>query len=192
MTSIRDLVEAEPAPFTGVPWFDRRFVSFDLETTDPEPTRARIVTASVLEIGGRRPTVSRSWIVDPDVEIPAGATAVHGITTEQARAVGELAGDAVPAIIDTLAARPDACPSVIFNAPYDLTVLDREARRCGVTPLQDRGPLLVMRRVGAGPAAGRVGSHPLRPGRAARRADRLVRLSSARPRRALPRAGQAR
>jgi DNA polymerase-3 subunit epsilon len=144
VTSIRDLVEPEPQPFTGTPWFDCRFVSLDLETTDPEPTRARIVTASVLEIGGRRPTVSRSWIVDPDVEIPAGATAVHGITTEQAREVGELAGDAVPAIIDTLAARPDGCPIVVFNAPYDLTVLDREARRCGVTPLQDRGPLLAI------------------------------------------------
>lgn len=142
--SIRDLVEPEPQPFTGTPWYERRFVSLDLETTAPDPEDARIVTAAVLEIGGRRPTRSRSWLVDPDVEIPAGAVAVHGITTEQAREAGELAGDAVPAILDELAARPDGCPIVVFNAPYDLTVLDREARRCDVPPLQDRGPLLVI------------------------------------------------
>jgi DNA polymerase-3 subunit epsilon len=144
MTSVRDIMPPEPEPFTGTPWFEQRFVSLDLETTHPEPDVARIVTASVLEIGGRRPTVSRSWLVDPDIEIPAGAVAVHGITTEQAREAGELAGDAVPAIIETLAARPGDCPIAVFNSPYDLTVLDREARRCDVTPLQDRGPLLVI------------------------------------------------
>lgn len=142
--SIRDLVEPEPQTFTGVPWFDRRFVSFDLETTSPDPEDARIVAAAVLEIGGRRPTSSRTWLVDPGVEIPEGATAVHGITTEQAREAGDLAGDAIPQILDELQQRPDDAPVVIFNARYDLTVLDREARRYGITPLQDRAPLLVV------------------------------------------------
>lgn len=144
MTSIRDLMPAPPQPFTGTPWFDVRFASFDLETTSPDPDEARIVAAAAIEIGGRRPTSSRAWLVDPGVEIPAGATAVHGITTEQAQEVGELPGDAIPQIVEALTQRPAGAPLVIVNANYDLTVLDRECARYGVTPLQDRGELLVV------------------------------------------------
>lgn len=147
MTSIRELVEPEappPASFTGTPWHALRFVGFDLETTSPDPEEARIVVASVCEVGGRRPTTSRSWLVDPDIEIPDEAVAIHGITTAQAQDAGELAADAVAAIVDMLAARPAGCPLVGFNVRYDLTVLDREARRCGVVPLIDRGELLAV------------------------------------------------
>jgi DNA polymerase-3 subunit epsilon len=144
MTSVRDLMPPPPVPFTGIPWFDLRFASFDLETTSADPEDARIVAAAAIEIGGRRATDSRTWLVDPGIEIPADATAVHGITTEHAHELGELPGDAVPAIVDRLAARPEGCPIVVFNAAYDLTVLDRECRRYGVQPLQDRGTLLVV------------------------------------------------
>ena len=126
------------------PWWEQRFTGFDLETTHPDPTEARIVTAAVAEVGAGQPIDARSWLVDPDIEIPAGATAVHGITTEQAREVGELAGDAIPAIIDRLAERPAGTPIAIFNAPFDLTTLFYEAVRCGIRPLQERGPLIVI------------------------------------------------
>lgn len=142
--SIRDLVEPEPQPFTGTPWHRLRFAGFDLETTSPDPEEARIVVAAAVEVGGQRATTSRSWLVDPGVEIPAGATAVHGITTEQAQETGELPGDVVPQIVETLAQRPAGAPIAIFNSPYDLTVLDRECRRLGITPLQDRGELLIV------------------------------------------------
>jgi len=142
--SIRDLVQPEPQPFTGTPWHRRRFAAFDLETTSADPEEARIVAAAAVEVGGQRPTTSRSWLVDPGVEIPAGATAVHGITSEQVREAGEMPGDVVPRIVDTLAQRPAGAPIVIFNAPYDLTVLDRECRRLGVEPLQNRGELLII------------------------------------------------
>lgn len=147
MRSVRDLVAPEPTPpepFTGTPWWDLPIVGFDLETDSPEPEHARIVSAAVVQVGGGQPRRSRSWLVDPGVEIPAEASAVHGITTEQARAAGELPGDAVPAIVEALAQRPADSALVIFNAPFDLTVVDREARRYGVQPLADRGPLHVV------------------------------------------------
>lgn len=127
-----------------VPWYEQRFTGFDLETTHPDPDEARIVTAAVAEVGAGLPVDVRTWLVDPGIEIPEGATAVHGITTEQARAVGELPGDAIPEILDRLAERPAGTPLVPFNARFDLTVCDREARRYGVRPLQERGPLLVI------------------------------------------------
>jgi DNA polymerase-3 subunit epsilon len=110
---------------------------FDLETTGVDIETARIVTAhvGVLDAEGRQ-IESWSWMADPGVEIPAGATAVHGVTTERARLEGRPAGVVVAEIVDCLTrlfARGLAV--TIYNAPYDLSLLDREATRHGVTPL---------------------------------------------------------
>jgi hypothetical protein len=50
-----------------------------------DPDRDRIVTAAVSLVGDGQESEHLSWLVDPDIEIPAGATAVHGITTAEAR-----------------------------------------------------------------------------------------------------------
>ncbi|UTI63554.1 exonuclease domain-containing protein [Paraconexibacter antarcticus] len=120
-------------------WHSRRLAAFDIETTGVDPESDRIVTAAVALVGDGRPTESFAWLVDPGVEIPAGATAVHGITTAQARAEGRHPAAAVEAITALLAAQLRAgVPVIAFNARFDLTTLDREARRHGVTPLVDR------------------------------------------------------
>lgn len=120
-------------------WHARRLAAFDIETTGVNPESDRIVTAAISLVGDGRPTESFAWLVDPGVEIPAGATAVHGISTEQARAAGEDPAAAVEAITGLLAAQlQNGVPVIAFNARFDLTTLDREARRHGVRPLIDR------------------------------------------------------
>lgn len=120
-------------------WHARRLAAFDIETTGVDPESDRIVTAAISLVGDGRPTESHAWLVDPGVEIPAGATAVHGISTEQARAAGQDPAHAVDAITALLAAQLQAgVPVVAFNARFDLTTLDREARRHGVRPLVER------------------------------------------------------
>lgn len=116
-------------------WWDGPLVGFDLETTGPDPDTALIVTAClVFDQPGSDP-VSTSWLVDPGVDIPEGATAVHGITTEHARDHGTPAAEAVDAILAALVSINGAEPLVAFNAAFDFTVLDREARRHGLTPI---------------------------------------------------------
>ena len=120
-------------------WHEGRLAAFDVETTGVHPASDRIVTAAVSLVGGGLETVSRDWLVDPGVEIPAGATAVHGITTEMARAEGRPSAEAVEEITTLLAEQVLAgVPIIAFNARFDLTMLDREARRHGVVPLIDR------------------------------------------------------
>jgi DNA polymerase III subunit epsilon len=120
-------------------WHEGRLAAFDVETTGVHPASDRIVTAAVSLVGGGLETVSRDWLVDPGVEIPAGATAVHGITTEQARAEGRPSAEAIEEITTLLAEQILAgVPVIAFNARFDLTMLDREARRRGVVPLIDR------------------------------------------------------
>lgn len=116
-----------------------RLAAFDIETTGVDPQNDRIVTAAVSLVGGGRPTESHSWLVDPGIEIPAGATAVHGITTEQARADGVETYEAVHEITALLADQLlHGTPVIAFNARFDLTMLDREARRYGIVPLIER------------------------------------------------------
>lgn len=124
-------------------WHDELGV-FDLETTGVDVETARIVSAHVGVIDGAGEIVRRlDWLVDPGVEIPPQATAVHGITTERARAEGRPAAAAVAEIVAELRALFAAgVPVVVYNAPYDFSLLDREARRYGVEPIRSPAPVV--------------------------------------------------
>ncbi|MFC8463355.1 exonuclease domain-containing protein [Streptomyces sp. NPDC057250] len=120
-------------------WHRRPLCGVDLETTGVDPEADRIVTASVVRYGGGLSTARRSWLADPGVEIPEEATALHGVTGEHAREYGRPAGDVVEEVVAALAEEVTAgWPLVAMNAQFDLTMLDREARRYGVRPLTDR------------------------------------------------------
>lgn len=119
-------------------WVDQPMVGFDTETTGVDVDRDRIVTAALVRRAPGGTQVSR-WLIDPGVEIPAAATAVHGITTEHARAHGCAPREALDEIAAELAAAVTrAEPVVAFNASYDLTLLDAELRRHGLPTLPER------------------------------------------------------
>jgi DNA polymerase-3 subunit epsilon len=124
-------------------WHDELGV-FDLETTGVDIETARIVSAHVGVLDAAGDVIERlDWLVDPGVPIPEGATAVHGITTERARADGRPPRDAVQEIVAalrTLLRR--GIPIVAYNAPYDLSLLRREAVRHGVEPLNEPSPVV--------------------------------------------------
>jgi DNA polymerase-3 subunit epsilon len=116
-------------------WAVGPLVAFDTETTGVDVETDRIV-AAYLGDGGAR---DLSWLVDPGIAIPAGATAVNGITTEQVRAQGRSAAQAISEIVDALARALAAAIAVVtYNAAFDFTVLDRECHRYGLQTLEDR------------------------------------------------------
>jgi len=124
-------------------WLSRVGV-FDLETTGVDVETDRIVTAhvGVLDAKGRE-IASRDWLADPGIEIPEGATAVHGITTAHARAHGrpvlEVVADVTGALRSLLS---QGVPVVAYNASYDFSLLAHEARRHGVEPLIAPSPII--------------------------------------------------
>jgi len=124
-------------------WADRLGV-FDLETTGVDVETARIVTACIAIIDADGEVVERwDWLADPEVEIPEAASAVHGITTERARAEGRPTGVVVAEITQTLRTLFGLdLPVVVYNAPYDLSLLDRECRRNELEPLIDPSPVV--------------------------------------------------
>ena len=122
-----------PAPAPG--WHTGLIGSYDCETTGTDPFNARLVSAAFVTTDGSR----REFLVDPGVEIPAEAAAVHGISTEHARAHGSAAKPTLDQIADLLAAHFNSgAPLVVFNAPFDLTLLEAELSRNGLKALRDR------------------------------------------------------
>ena len=56
---------------------------FDLETTGISITSDRIVEISILKVFPDGKEEKKTWLVNPEMSIPAQATAVHGITNEK-------------------------------------------------------------------------------------------------------------
>lgn len=124
--------------------FLTRIAVFDLETTGVSTRDDRVVTAylGVLDESGSV-IEERRWLADPGIEIPAGATAVHGVTTERARAEGRDAREVVGEIVADLRALLAAgIPVVAYNAAYDLSLLRHEAIRHGLDPIEDPSPVV--------------------------------------------------
>ncbi|EGJ73985.1 putative DNA polymerase III subunit epsilon [Streptomyces sp. Tu6071] len=120
-------------------WYEGPLTGFDLETTGTDVEQDRIVTAAVIRLDSSGAVAhTRTWLLDPGVEIPAEATAIHGIPTARARADGAPARGAVAEITEALAAELRVgTPLVVMNARYDLSLLDRECRRHGVPALAE-------------------------------------------------------
>ncbi len=129
----------------NTPWHTRPMAAFDIETTGLDVEGERIVTAALWRIDPTRGTKEvTTWLADPGIEIPQEATEIHGITTAQARAEGRPAAEVVHEIASAFEDVVSVgIPVVVYNAPYDLTLLDREiSRHRPGTPLAAQ-PLVV-------------------------------------------------
>ncbi len=129
-------------------WLEGMMVGFDTETTGVDTSRDRIVTAAVISREGADGVpIRHTWLIDPGIEIPAAASAIHGITTLQASAEGARPEDALEEIAGSLAETLLAgIPIVGFNVSFDLTVLEAELSRHSLPTLA--------RRIGADSATG--------------------------------------
>ncbi|MFJ9342915.1 exonuclease domain-containing protein [Streptomyces sp. NPDC101733] len=121
-------------------WISGPLMAFDLETTGTDVETDRIVTAAVVRLGPDGAVAGeRTWLLDPGVAIPEQASAIHGISTEHARAHGAPAAAAVEEIAATVAeGLRRGTPLVVMNARYDLSLLDRECGRHGVASVSER------------------------------------------------------
>ncbi|MEP7766091.1 exonuclease domain-containing protein [Sanguibacter sp. 25GB23B1] len=119
-------------------WTAGPLLGFDTETTGIDVRHDRIVSAALVRRDAGTTEV-RTWLIDPGVPIPEEAAAIHGITTEHARASGQAPAEALEAIATELArALVDGVPVVAFNATFDLCILDAELARHGLPLLTER------------------------------------------------------
>ncbi|GAA2260940.1 3'-5' exonuclease [Streptomyces amakusaensis] len=112
-------------------WYEGPLTAFDAETTGTDVEEDRIISASIVvqDTAGGRPRVTR-WLVHPGVPVPPEATAAHGLTEERLRCHGRWPAPVMEEVGRALAEQCAAArPLVVLNAPFALTVLDRELRR---------------------------------------------------------------
>jgi DNA polymerase-3 subunit epsilon len=119
-------------------WYEGPLAAFDTETTGVDVETDRIVSAAVVvqDAPGSRPRVGR-WLVNPGVPVPAEATAVHGLTEEHLQRNGRWPSPVMEEIARELGEQATmGRPLVVMNAPFDLTLLDRELRRHRASSLE--------------------------------------------------------
>lgn len=107
---------------------NRPLVFFDLETTGVNIGTDRIVEISILKVHPNGNKESYTWLVNPEIEIPAEAIAVHGITNEKVvtePTFKELATKVSDLIAD--------CDLAGFNSNrFDIPLLAEELMRAGI------------------------------------------------------------
>ena len=103
-------------------------IFFDLETTGTNITKDRIVEISMIKIMPNGTENERTIRLNPEMPVPAEATAVHGITDEDVancRTFKMIAAD--------LAKSFQGCDIAGFNSNrFDIPMLDQEFQRAGV------------------------------------------------------------
>jgi DNA polymerase-3 subunit epsilon len=128
----------------------RGIAALDLETTGTDPLSDQCVEIALVRLDETgRVTERHRRLVDADCDIPAEATAVHGISVEQVRAEGVAVADAIEELCELLAkVDVDELSLVIFNARFDWALLRAECGRLGMVlpDLALYDPMVVDRR----------------------------------------------
>lgn len=112
-------------------WSTLPLASFDLETTGVDVLDARVVSYSLI-LRGPDVDETHTAILNPGIEIPIGASNVHGITTERAIAEGIDYETGMRELVALLTRAAYTYPIVAFNASYDFSVMHVEMARLGL------------------------------------------------------------
>lgn len=119
-------------------WHEGSVFALDFETSGVDVFTDRIVSAALVKLVAGEQVDQRTWLLAQDIEIPAEATEVHGITTERMRAEGQPVQEALVEIAGMVAqVLRSHTPLVLFNACFDLSMLESELRRHGLRTLTD-------------------------------------------------------
>jgi DNA polymerase-3 subunit epsilon len=120
-------------------FLDRLRLGWDTETTGPDPTEDRIVSAALVLRGDGLADRVFSYLINPGIPIPAEATAVHGIDDARAQAEGQDPKKALEEIATHLvAAIMFDVPVVAFNQSFDWSILHYDLIRNGLPTVEDR------------------------------------------------------
>jgi DNA polymerase-3 subunit epsilon len=110
-----------------------RSVLFDTETTGIDPLLGhRVIEIAAVELRNELPTGRHFHaLIDPERDVPADATRIHGICTSDLRGKPRFA-EIADALLEFLG---EDDPLVAHNATFDFAFLDHELRLAGRPPL---------------------------------------------------------
>lgn len=107
---------------------EKPIVFFDLETTGVNIATDRIVEISVLKLFPNGNKESKTWLVNPEVEIPKESAVIHGITNEKV-VTEPTFKQLAPKVSEMIA----GCDLAGFNSNrFDIPLLAEELMRAGI------------------------------------------------------------
>mgnify|MGYP006373625871 FL=1 len=110
----------------------KKTLVFDTETTGIDVFNDRIVQLFIGIADENGELIERhEWLIDPGIEVPEGASDVHGFTTEFLQVNGGDPEEVLQEAAGVFAQYADI-PWVAFNANFDLSILYAEFTRHGV------------------------------------------------------------
>lgn len=100
----------------------------DLETTGMDIVRDRIVEISIIKVAVNNQEETKTWLVNPEMPIPAASIAIHGITDEKVKDAPTF-----KELAKVIAKFIEGCDLVGFNSNrFDIPLLAEEFLRCDV------------------------------------------------------------
>ena len=107
---------------------EKPIVFFDLETTGINIGTDRIVEISILKVFPNGNKESKTWLVNPEMEIPQNSSDIHGITNEQV-----VAEPTFKELAPQVSALIAGCDLAGFNSNrFDIPLLAEELMRAGI------------------------------------------------------------
>ena len=107
---------------------EKPIVFFDLETTGVNIGTDKIVEIAVLKVFPNGNTESKTWLVNPEIEIPKEASDIHRITNEQV-VTEPTFKELAPKVNELIA----GCDLAGFNSNrFDIPLLAEELMRAGI------------------------------------------------------------
>ena len=109
----------------------KRTLIFDTETSGIDVFNDRIVQLFIGIADENGDLIEKyEWLIDPGIEVPEGASDVHGFTTEYLQVNGSRPEEALREAAGIFAQYSDI-PWVAFNVNFDLSILNAEFERHG-------------------------------------------------------------
>ena len=110
----------------------KRTLVFDTETSGIDVFNDRIVQLFIGIADENGDLIEKyEWLIDPGIEVPEGASDVHGFTTEYLRENGRNPDEALREAAGIFTQYSDI-PWVAFNVNFDLSILYAEFTRHGI------------------------------------------------------------
>ena len=111
-------------------WADDKMLALDFEATSIDPLTTRPVSFGLVYMDFGQVTKTRYGLIDPEIPIPPESTEIHGITDSDVQARGgNLTNTVIGIAGELLLADSSDVPLVVYNAPYDVTLLDACLKR---------------------------------------------------------------
>lgn len=118
-------------------WHKGTLIGFDVETTGLDLSKDEIISSGIVVVSGGDKEVTHS-VIKPSIPVPDQAINLHKLSRDTIEK-GKDPKTGIEEMLTKLAFEMNRGGTlVVFNAPFDLTILDRQAIELGLNRLQDR------------------------------------------------------